>query len=136
MKIKLDFVTNSSSASFILFVESMEPDLSGFKQSLRRLFDWFILNESGFYSEIEGYRHDNKQRMDNILESVDQISTHCYKLEAYTSMLNSLLQDTPEIFVWMILESMAVGLKDYGINSVVLRIEDEAGGHYTDENCV
>ena len=132
MKIKLDFVTNSSSASFILFVESMEPDLSGFKQSLRRLFDNFLQNELDIISE---YRNSNKQwiikELDRILESVDQISTHCYKLESYTSMLNSLLQDTPEIFVWMILESMAVGLKDYGINSVSMRLEDEAGGHYT-----
>ncbi len=140
MKIRLDYVSNSSSASFICYISSNDTDINHFKISLKKLMDRFIQDEVPFLegygwntTEDDTYRERveyHQTHLDQLLERTDQITNNTYKLESYTSMLNSLLQNTEPFFTFILLESMMAGLMDYGIRSVQLRLDEDCGGHY------
>lgn len=137
MKLKYDFVTNSSSASFVLYIETMEPDIESFEQSLRKLIEYYRTEELP-YLNVGHECKDNmltyeEDELKNIMNSVVQVTKHVYSVEVFTVILNSLLMDTPNLFKWMVLESMTVGLFNrFGINDVRLKIINEGGGHYGD----
>lgn len=137
MKLKYDFVTNSSSASFVLYIETMEPDIESFKQSLKKLIEYYKTEELPYINVGHEYKDSRLEyegaELKNIMNSVVQVTKHVYSVEVFTVILNSLLMDTPNLFKWMVLESMTVGLFNrFGINDVRLKIINEGGGHYGD----
>ncbi len=117
MKIKLDFITNSSSASFILYIQSDLTDIECFKIYIKRLMDRFIIEE-----EVSDY---DKNRINKAIENIEQLTPNTYSMSDFTSMLNSIIDDMPRYMIWLILENMAHGLLKYGIRNITLKLEED-----------
>lgn len=91
MKKKTGFITNSSSVSFILYVESDEGDLSVFEKKLKE----YIEHENK-YEYGAGTRHSRA--------SIRQISSSTYKVEEYTHMFNGF-EDVPSYMIDLIIKA-------------------------------
>jgi len=62
MKLKIDFITNSSSASFILYVTSTENNLKDFNTKWNDFVEYFINNNLySFREKVKKYRESLKE---------------------------------------------------------------------------
>lgn len=77
MKIKIDYVTNSSSASYMLYIESEDDNLESFKDSLSKWID----NWTNYNSKERVARFYNPS-------DVEQISSNTFLITDWTSMHN------------------------------------------------
>lgn len=117
MKIKGDFVTNSSSANFILFIESTVDNLDDFQKS----WDQYIEDLSKI----------------NILVSekmnIREVNKHVYQIESSTFMLNCLLTDVPKWMRYLIIlhNIKSRKLLEYGFKDVRLYVETDNEGQKT-----
>lgn len=84
MKVKTDYVTNSSSASFILYITSSIMDLKEFKAFIEN----YINRESNEYGAGTESRSP----------SISEISNGVFKVEEFTGVYNGF-EDVPS---WMI----------------------------------
>lgn len=119
MKFKLDHITNSSSASFILYI-THKGDIDKVKGDLLELV-----------KEFYGHRHYTDEKnwyYTSLISIVDatikEEEDGRYSIEDWTTMLNWVEEDCPKFFVWLILCSAIDGLLDkYGIEDVKLKIK-------------
>ena len=131
MKIKLDYQTNSSSASFVVYLSSPSTDIEHFKIGLKKLMDDFIRDEVPYYLVVHGDQDIQERKdwytkhLEQLLDSVSQITPNTYMFSDWTSMLNSVLMDMPAFIKFLVLEYAVNGLHEYGINTVVVKVEED-----------
>ena len=89
MKVKLDHVTNSSSASFYLFITTQDTNLDDLDDFIERMER---LTSNISYKEMSFHKDD-----------ITQVSQHVFKLEGHTSMYNNC-EDMPLWFRSILLE--------------------------------
>jgi len=114
MKIKTDFVTNSSSASFLLYIQSKGDNLEDFKESFERYmtFHASVINGSArFFNPND----------------IEQISSNTFLVSDWTSMYN-YFNDIPEymrdLLVMFIVEKEDLK-SDYGFLGFKFKIEED-----------
>lgn len=125
MKLKTDFVSNSSSASFIVYIPSEVTSLDAFKGSLMD-----IIKERFIPDELYDVNDDTRKAYERALTIVDSAKMKydgLYTLEHFTAMFNSIVDDTPLFMKWLVLENMVGGFKEYGIKDVKLTIDEDGG---------
>ena len=75
MKIKSDFATNSSSASFILYIDSNISNLEDFKESWEKYITFFIednmWNIDSAIRKFREYEDDSKKKFEVIKEKIE-----------------------------------------------------------------
>jgi len=118
MKIKNDYITNSSSASFILYITSTIQDLGEFKKFLYE----YIIKELKWDGAGSQYPEDHQP---NIFE----ISTGVYKVEEYVCMFNGY-GDIPSWMVDIMIRQSFIGGEDrindpHQVLSARFEIEEE-----------
>ena len=104
MKLKSDFVTNSSSASFILYVtfDSEQWPYEEFKEELLRHIECGYIGQYG-----NGAGRKSNYPPDNI----EQVSDNVLKMEYWTSMFNGY-EDVPSCFIDLMIRSCATEKTD------------------------
>lgn len=112
-KIRQGFVSNSSSASFILIITTVDPILDDFKD----------INEFGNYlkREINFSEFDNED--DIALRFLKQVDDYTCKVECQTSMLNYITdipQSMKDIYLSKILD---IGL--FNVENVTLKVVED-----------
>lgn len=155
MKVRLDFVSNSSSASFLLYIESTADTEDQFRKDMK-----FLLKD---YFDIRGYWYEEKdkemeRKYKEMMESVTdekskkvykealetwksrkpmsqriqaevmlakQIATHVFEIQSWTSMLNDLPDDLPDYFKYLMLIYVTGECSKYGIKRLTLRVESD-----------
>ena len=120
MKVKCDYITNSSSASFILYI-THKGDIDKVKGDLVELV-----------KEFWGHRHYNDEKnwyytsLIVMIDSIIKEEDGRYSIEDWTAMLNYVEEDCPKFFVWLILcSAMDSVLNKYGIEDVKLKIKQD-----------
>lgn len=96
MKFKTDFVTNSSSASFILYFASTDKNLDSFQDSFNRYLEEYI-QEYKYTEESSDLRFYNPQTVEEKEESI-------FKITESTSMYNNY-GDIPHYMRTILLDS-------------------------------
>lgn len=91
MKIKLDFITNSSSASMYLYVKSSCETAEKFSDCLNKLFE----------SDPEVRERITFLNPTKVTKFLDGV----FRIEEWTSMYNDY-HDLPEYFIWILIEFM------------------------------
>jgi len=110
MKFRTDFVTNSSSASFILFVESTAANKQEFEESLKKLF-------------AEYSRDFQKEESLPKSEQIKHIFGSLYAINDMTIMFNDY-DDVPHYMRYMLLRHhIDDDLLKFGIKSLKLEID-------------
>jgi len=112
VKIKIDFITNSSSASIFLLVESITDDLEEFKKKFNEYIDTYKERYKGC---IVHFWDPN---------NIEQQTPHLFIVEHYTSMFN-YVTDIPHYMQVLILESMIEPTylrESFGFNGVKVRV--------------
>ena len=118
MKIKTNLVTNSSSASFIMYVESNTDNLTDFQND----FDKFLKKyESDFHFTPEVLSH---LRFINP-KSFEQIATHVFAINEWTSMFNNH-DDIPHYMRYLMVLSFCGDTQELGFKVTKFTIEDES----------
>jgi hypothetical protein len=121
MKIKTDFVTNSSSASFILTITTLQNlDINKF----RDLFNEFILKYE------REYKHSSPRNDEKTIfrfwdpKELKQIELNKFELEDFTSMYNGV-DDIPHYMKFLLLtkETDNYSLECLGFGNVELKID-------------
>lgn len=92
MKIKTDYVTNSSSASYLLYIKSEYDDLEDFKKSFNKYMDDYIKYN---HSDEDPPRFFNPR-------DVSQISSNTFLIVDWNSMYNDF-HDVPRYMLDLIL---------------------------------
>jgi len=120
MKIKLDFVTNSSSASFILHVEANTEDLNDFVSKFNDFMEFF-LNDGPYRREKIKFWNPSQ---------IKKISNNKFAIHDYTGMYNSQ-SDIPSYMRWLIVSSfISKGDNSFGFKATQLSIMN--GDEYED----
>jgi len=107
MKCKYDFITNSSSASFILYIESTINDIDDFKKE----FNNHVMYESGRFGAGANY-HVLENRNFNSdgdfkFPKISQLSNNTFKVEAITCMFNGF-EDLPSYIIDLLIKNSMV----------------------------
>jgi len=93
MKIKGDFVTNSSSASFIMIIEAPYDDVHCFREAFNDYLN--------YYKSQTG---DHLRFWD--ASNISEVSDHVFQITDWTSMYNGIY-DIPKYMQHIILDSVA-----------------------------
>ncbi len=115
MKIKSDFITNSSSASFILAVKSIDDcSLSEFEDKFGKFMDWFKTYKSTsivrFWDGIQIREGDTK---------------NVFLIEAWTTMYNDD-DDIPEYMRYICMdENIENRHKSFGFEFISFEIDED-----------
>jgi len=125
MRCKYDFITNSSSASFILYIESTISDFKKFKEE----FNNHVMCESEDFGAGSNY-HVLKNRDfsfggDFKFPKISQLSNNTFKVEAITCMFNGF-EDLPSYMIDLLIKNSMVGEKELPpfIKSVKFEVGD------------
>jgi len=115
VKIKNDFITNSSSASFILTVKSNAKNLEEFKER-------FELFKKHFLEEL--LYKKNAKHIFNFVK-IEHGSDNNYNISDITAMLNDILHDTPQWITYLLLVSYTYPtlIEQFGFTPISLKIE-------------
>lgn len=114
MKIKGDFVTNSSSANFILFIKSTADNLDDFQKSWNQYIEDISKINMWVYEKM----------------NISKVNKHIYQIENSTSMLNCLFTDLPKWMTYLIIlhNIKSRKLLEYGFKDVRLYVETDNEG--------
>lgn len=109
MKIKSDFVTNSSSASFMLYLTTPDTDINNFKTRLKNVMD-----EISYHIPTEEM-------------NIKKIGNNVFMVHTFTCMYNNV-EDIPEwvrtLFItWKVSKP---SILKHGILSLYLEIEEDS----------
>ena len=113
MKIKIDFVTNSSSASIMLFVESVTDDLEDFKEKFNKYMEVY---QERYGEEYVVHFWDPAR--------IKKLNSYLFVVEHDTSMYN-YVTDIPHYMQVLILESQVEPLdilENYGFKGVKVKV--------------
>lgn len=155
MKSKIDFVTNSSSASFLLYIESTASTEEEFRQDMKSFLKDFFDARGYWYKEKDKQMEEkyNKlieeckdpeskkaykdalktwksrepfsKRIEAEVMQAKQIATHVFEIESFTSMLNYLPEDLPDYFKHLIMLYVTGDIIKYGIKHLTLRVDSD-----------
>ena len=118
MKIKTDLVTNSSSASFIMYVEATADNLTDFQNDfdrfLERYKETFAFNP-GILSNLKFINP----------KSFDQVATHVFAINEWTSMFNTH-DDIPHYMRHLMVLSFCNDTEEFGFKVTKFTIKDES----------
>ena len=113
MKRKADFVTNSSSASFVLYIETSTTDSSEFQN----IFQAFI--------KAHEEEHSWREKRIAPMPDVEHISGNVFAITDWTGMYNGI-EDIPDYMKYLIIKCNMYGeMIEYGIKSVKLKVQEE-----------
>jgi len=129
MKRKLSFITNSSSASFILYVTSGARNLEDFKEIFKDYLNSYFASRKFIFSReynIKDYKKWTDDQIDSIISTISHKVANIYIVEGFTSMLNEIVDDLPGWMKKLIIE-MATGRTILGIDKVSLEIQSDHG---------
>ena len=116
MKFKTDFVTNSSSASFILYFASTDKNLDSFQDSFNRYLEEY-LRQYKYNEESSILRFYNPQTIEEKEEGI-------FKITESTSMYNNY-EDIPHYMRTVLLDSKIRQkelLETFGFKSIWIEI--------------
>lgn len=152
MKVKIDFITNSSSANFLLYIESTASTEEDFRKDMKKFVKDFFNERNWWYEEKdkemeEKYKKfmkeakDEKtkkmfedtldswkrgktrsQRVEAEVMTAKQIATNVFEIESFTSMLNYLPDDLPDYMKHLIMLYVTGECVKYGIKRLTLRV--------------
>jgi len=121
MKIRVSNVTNSSSASFFLTVETVYSDMAEFKKGWEKFILECLDNE--FSEKNENYIVRETQNI-----GIKHIGQNIFRLDSHTSMLNDIVSDLPKPFLRILLDvNREVALSKYGIKTAKLEVFEDNG---------
>jgi hypothetical protein len=108
MKLKMDFITNSSSASFILYVESVVKDISEFEQLWNKYVDYFIESHSyKLLKNAEEYKEnakdsiERKKKIEEKIKNNEAIQIHEKMwFDSYSHLIERNVENTSD-YDWM-----------------------------------
>jgi len=155
MKLKIDFITNSSSANLLLYIESTASTEEDFRKDMKKFVKDFF-NERGWWYEAKDkemeekykkfmeeakdektkkmykdtldtwkYGKSRSQRVEAEIMQAKQIATHVFEIESWTSMLNYLPEDLPDYMKHLIMLYVTGDAIKYGIKRLTLRIDSD-----------
>jgi hypothetical protein len=155
MKVRLDFVSNSSSASFLLYIESNATNEAEFRRDMKVFLKDFFDERGYWYEEkdkevekihkekIESTTNEKtKEALRDALEKwksrkprsqmiqaevmqAKQIATNVFEIESWTSMLNYLPEDLPDYIKHLIMLYVTGDCVKYGIKRLTLRVQSD-----------
>jgi hypothetical protein len=119
MKAKADFITNSSSASFVLKVETIEDtSIEEFKNQFGKFIEWFKTNDDwhGFTENI---------RFWNGSDIKEGEKPNTFIIEEWTSMYNGY-EDIPDYMKYLTLDTFVSEYQNgYGFKIVGIEIQHD-----------
>lgn len=123
MKIKKSFITNSSSASFIINIYSdIYNDLDNFKEFFK-----YCLNDNYLISLEYRYKKEEltwiKDHIDDIIGSIKRVGPYHFEVEDFTAMLNDVIEDLPK-WLTSLLILKAQGKLFPEIKEITFRVEE------------
>jgi len=121
MKIKMDFITNSSSASYLLYVESDTKDLEEFSEQFEKYLKC-IKNEYSWDDDLDAeYEFHKFYKPKNI----ENIGGTVFLITEWTSMYN-YTNDIPTYMRELLVKSFVAGeLERFGFKGVKFKIEGD-----------
>lgn len=123
MKKKMGFVTNSSSASFVLTILSFYDDCESFKSYMKNLITTEYLDNIKCLMTDEQYKYEH-QRLMVITDVIKHTGPNTFELSDFTAMLNDVTEDLPK-WIIHILVLKALGYVYPFIKEVTLRVEED-----------
>ena len=123
MKKKEGFVTNSSSASFIVTIFSSYYDLTYFKEYMKGFITQQYLENVKYMMTDEEFKHES-MRLTTIIETIRHIGPNTFKIADFTTMLNDVSEDLPK-WIIRVLISKALGETYPFIKEVTLRVDED-----------
>ena len=118
MKIKTNLVTNSSSASFIMYVESNTDNLTDFQTDFEKFLEKYKKDYYYDSDVISSLKFINPK-------SIEQISTHVFAINEWTSMHNNY-DDIPHYMRHLMILSFCEGTEEFGFTITKFKIKDES----------
>jgi len=119
MKFKLDFVTNSSSASIYLMIKSKYDDIEDFRESFNQYMDEYIRGDWGTPEKITHF-------WDGI--EMEKKGKNTYVVKAWTSMFNYATDDIPHymqaLYLSWIVDQLDI-MNRFGFERVKIKVVDE-----------
>lgn len=123
MKKKEGFVTNSSSASFIVTIFSSYDDLTYFKEYMKGFITQQYLENVKYMMTDEEFKHES-MRLTTIIETIRHIGPNTFEIADFTTMLNDVSEDLPK-WIIRVLISKALGETYPFIKEVTLRVDED-----------
>ena len=121
MIVREDYVTNSSSANFILTLIAETEDTVTFKA--------YLLSYLNEWKEDISYLAEKQpwlvEQAEEAINSIQHVAGNVFKVRDYTVMLNSLANDMPQWMVNLILLHAQKDLLRFGIRDLHLEIEKD-----------
>ncbi len=121
MKVKKSFITNSSSANFIITIFSSYDDLDSFKRYMTEFIKQLIENSN--FSMTHNEVSYEMEKLDDIIKNVKHIGPNIFEIIEFTPMLNYVLDDLPKWVLGMLVLK-ALGETYPFIKEVTIRVEN------------
>jgi hypothetical protein len=127
MKKKMSFVTNSSSASFILHITSAARSLDQFKEIMKLFLSRHYAEKQFDYQRIYNVKDyevwSNEQIELRLLGTIKEVG-NIYKIYQWVGMFNDATENIPDWMNRLIIEQ-CMGKYIPGIEKVTLTIEED-----------